>query len=337
MFANNLVHLDTGACVAASPALASLVGASAVMEQLRSTIRRLARSDRPVLVLGPTGSGKESVVRAIHELGAPAGQPLIDVNCGAIPGTLIEAQLFGHQRGSFTGAESDQVGYIGAAQRGTLFLDEIAELPIDLQARLLRVLETYRYRPVGAIDERVFSGRVIAATHADLEQRVADNEFREDLYFRLNVLVVRVPSLSERREDIPALIDCFLSEQRRPPRLAPCAVEVLMAREWPGNVRQLRNVIDRVAVFADHDVVTADELSRIIGLESPRRMEREPAEDLDSIARAILDLPVANKLEAIEQHLIALALELSGSNKSKAARLLGVHRKKIERRASDVG
>lgn len=314
-----------------SRALASLVGASPAMAQLRNTIERIARSDKPVLVLGPTGSGKESVVRAIHELGVRAAQPLVDVNCGAIPGTLIEAQLFGHQRGSFTGAESDQPGYIAAAQSGTLFLDEIAELPFDLQARLLRVLETYRYRPVGAVDERVFTGRIIAATHADLERSVSEHRFREDLYFRLNVLVVRVPSLAERRSDIPALVDCFLADQHRPPRFESCAMDLLVARDWPGNVRQLRNVVDRVAVLAEGETVRAEELLRIIGLESGSQFRRN---DLGSLARAVLELPIANKLEAMEQALIEAAMATSNQCKSEAARKLGVHRKKIERRLS---
>ncbi len=311
------------------PATLGLVGTSRVLERLRETIRRVARSDRPVLVIGPTGSGKELVVRAIHAHGAHPSEPLIDVNCGAIPEPLMESFLFGHERGAFTGATRRQEGALALAQKGTLFLDEIAELPLTLQPKLLRVLETRRIAPVGSPAVKHFAGRIVAATHASLAERVATHQFREDLFYRLNVLTVAVPGLGERVEDIPALVEHFCRQQTRPLRLQPEAVDLLCNAAWPGNVRQLRNVIDRVAVFADGDVVTPELVRRSLVLETPP--ERSIG-GIDSLLHAVLRLSVDNKLEAVADALVAHAMAACGGNKSAVARLLGVHRKAIERR-----
>jgi DNA-binding NtrC family response regulator len=310
-------------------ATVALVGASRPMELLRETIRRAALSDRPVLVVGPTGSGKELVVGAIHALGPHPDEPLLDLNCGAIPETLMESQLFGHERGAFTGADRRQDGYLTLVRDGTLFLDEIAELPMPLQAKLLRVLESGRFRAVGATAVSRFSGRVVAATHADLDDRVERKLFREDLYYRLNVLRVRVPPLSERLEDLPALVAHFCGQQSRPLHFTAAAMELLQSAPWPGNVRQLRNLIDRVAVFAESDVVTPDELRKLL---APGAAAQPSDEGLTPLVRAILRLPLDNKLAVVEETLIAEAMSLSDGNKSAAARLLGVHRKAVERR-----
>jgi DNA-binding NtrC family response regulator len=313
----------------APPAGLGLVGASRAIERVRETIRRVARSDRPVLVIGPTGSGKELVVRAIHAHGAHADQPLVDVNCGAIPEPLMESFLFGHERGAFTGATRRQDGSLTVTGRGTLFLDEIAELPLTLQPKLLRVLETRRFTPVGASVVKHFAGRVVAATHASLEERAATHRFREDLLYRLNVLTVVVPGLEERVEDIPLLVEHFCRQQGRPLHLLPDAVDLLCSVRWPGNVRQLRNVIDRLAVFADGDVITPDLLRRLLALEAPIA---RPGGGIDSLLEAVLRLTVDNKLEAVADALIAHAMDVCQGNKSAVARLLGVHRKAIERR-----
>ncbi|RKI19097.1 sigma-54-dependent Fis family transcriptional regulator [Corallococcus sp. AB030] len=306
-----------------------LVGTSEDIGRLRTAIQRVVLSDRPVLVTGPTGAGKEVVVRAIHALGPNSADPLLDLNCGAIPELLMESQLFGHERGAFTGADRRQDGYLTAVRRGTLFLDELAELPLSLQAKLLRVLETGRFRRVGATAEEHFQGRVVAATHAKLEERVRQGRFREDLYHRLNVLNVRVPSLDERTQDIPALMAHFCRQQPRPLRFSQEAVEALSRRSWPGNVRQLRNFIDRLAVFCDEDPIGAETVAAYL---EPSQGP-VPAEDgLMAMARAILQLPVANKLEAIESTLLNEAMALAGGNKSGAARLLGIGRKAVERR-----
>jgi DNA-binding NtrC family response regulator len=311
------------------PVTGRLVGVSPAMELLRETIRRAALSDRPVLVTGPTGSGKELVVEALHTLGPHPDHPLLDVNCGAIPEALMESQLFGHAKGAFTGADREQQGYLSLVKEGTLFLDEVAELPAALQSKLLRVLETGVFRPVGSATQGRFEGRVVAATHADLAERVRAGSFREVLFYRLNVLAVRVPALSERREDIPPLVAHFCRGQKRPLRFSEAALDLLMSAAWPGQVRQLRNLVDRVAAFADDDNVTPEALGPFIA-ESPA--SNTNADALQAIAQKILRLPVENKLEAMEEALVAEAVRLSDGNKSGAARLLGMHRKAVSRR-----
>jgi len=310
-----------------------LVGTSAAMDGLRETIRRVARSDRPVLVLGPTGSGKELVVRAIHDQGDHPDAPLLDVNCGAIPEPLMESFLFGHERGSFTGATRRQDGALTQVRQGTLFLDEIAELPLNLQTKLLRVLETRRFAPVGSAAVKQFEGRIVAATHAPLQQRVAANLFREDLFYRLDVLTVRVPPLAERVEDIPVLAQHFCAQQPRPLRLSSAAIDLLCAVPWPGNVRQLRNVIDRLAVFCDGEVVLPEALRPALEASGvPDGANDNGETSLTSMAAAVLRLPVDDKLHAAVDAIVAHAMDVCGRNKSAAARLLGVHRKVIERR-----
>jgi DNA-binding NtrC family response regulator len=289
----------------------------------------VALADRPVLVTGPTGAGKELVVGALHALGAHPDEPLLDLNCSAIPEALMESQLFGHEKGAFTGADRRQEGYFTLVRQGTLFLDEVAELPPPLQAKLLRVLETGRFRPVGSPTEARFTGRVVAATHADLADRVRSGRFREDLYYRLNVLAVIVPPLADRREDIPALVAHFCRDQRRPISFSSGALEMLGRAPWPGNVRELRSLIDRVAVFADAEVITPEVLAPFLpGAPAPAA----DASDLRATAQAILRLPIENKLEAIEEALVAEAMALADGNKTAAARLLGVHRKAVSRR-----
>jgi len=311
-----------------------LVGTSAAMGRLRETIKRVALSDRPVLVMGPTGSGKELVVRALHALGPHSTDPLLDLNCGAIPEALMESQLFGHEKGAFTGADRRQDGYLTAVREGTLFLDELAELPLQLQAKLLRVLETRRFRRVGSTTEETFAGRVVAATHTHLEERIRQGRFREDLFHRLNVLTIQVPSLDERKEDIPGLVAHFCRQQHQPLRFSEQALELLTRHGWSGNVRQLRNVIDRLSVFCDEDPISAEAL--IPYLEPSQG--RTPVEGgLQEMARALLRMPLPNKLEAMESALLQEAMTLAGGNKTRAARLLGVHRKAVERRLEKRG
>ena len=310
-----------------------LVGTSRAMEQLRETIRRVSRSDRPVLVTGPTGSGKELVVRAIHARGDRASEPLVDVNCGAIPEPLMESFLFGHERGAFTGATRRQDGSLTLVGQGTLFLDEIAELPLMLQTKLLRVLESRRFVPVGSPAVKEFRGRVIAATHAALEQRVVAKLFRDDLFYRLNVLTVAVPGLQQRLDDIPALVDHFCQQQARPLHLPPESLALLRAAPWPGNVRQLRNLIDRLAVFSEGEVVPPELLRGFLTGNGPDELANAR---IESLFEAVLRLSVDNKLLAVTDALIAHAMAVCRGNKSAVARLLGVHRKAIERRTEKV-
>jgi DNA-binding NtrC family response regulator len=314
---------------ASEPPAMGLVGSSRPMQLLRETVRRAALSDRPILVVGPTGSGKELVVAAIHAQGPHPDEPLLDLNCGAIPEALMESQLFGHERGAFTGADRRQDGYFALVRKGTLFLDEIAELTLPLQAKLLRVLESGRFRPVGSSAVARFGGRIVAATHANLPELVSRGQFREDLLYRLDVLTVPVPALAERTEDIPALVAHFVRQQPRALRFSAEAMDLLCCMPWPGNVRQLRNLIDRLAVFAEDDQITPDVLRPFF---APATETEKPVTSLEPIVRAILRLPVENKLAAIQEALIAEAMALCDGNKSAAARLLGVHRKAVERR-----
>jgi DNA-binding NtrC family response regulator len=305
-----------------------LVGASKAIRTLREQLRRAALSERPVLIRGPTGSGKELAVRALHQLGRHPDAPLLDVNCGGFTANLIESQLFGHERGAFTGAARRQEGFFSAVGAGTLFLDEIAELPLELQAKLLRALESGMFRPVGSTVAERFRGRVVAATHADLDARVAAGAFREDLLYRLDVLTVRVPGLEERREDVPALAVHFVHQAKVPLTFTAEAFAYLASAPWPGNVRQLRNLIDRLAVFAPDGPITPLTIEEVGG---QRAGPAHPGQ-LRELARAVLDSTEENKLALLESVIIDEALHMASGNKTAAARLLGVHRKVIERR-----
>jgi DNA-binding NtrC family response regulator len=291
-------------------------------------VESVARSSRPVLVSGPTGSGKELTVRAIHTLsGRPEGL-LMDLNCGAFPKALIESLLFGHERGAFTGADRRHEGFFSTVGSGTLFLDEIGELPLELQATLLRVLETGTFRPIGSTLTHNFVGRIVAATHVDLADRVSSGRFRADLYYRLNVLEIRIPALEERRVDIPVLALHLASELTSPLEFTEDALNILERASWPGNVRQLRNVIDRIAVFSPKGPVTAAVLSGHLGGEQQHCRNRL----VSDLVNEVLQANVPDKLLFVESALIDEALRITDGNKSAAARLLGVHRKIVERR-----
>ncbi len=308
--------------------LPAIVGASAAMERVRRLVRRVADADAPILVRGATGSGKEMVTRAIHYAGKRASEPLLAVNCSALPGTLIESLVFGHQRGAFTGADRRVRGQLELAGSGTLMLDEIAEMPIELQAKLLRVIEDRKFRPLGAEEEIKLEARIIAATHVDLESRIEAGTFREDLYFRLNVVTIDVPGLSEREEDIPHLIVAFASEQARKLRFSDAAIQWLRGRRWAGNVRELRNAIERLSLLSESDYIDVPVLEELVGSDGVM-VERE----LTRIAKTLLSLSTKepSKLDAIQRALVEQALVSAKGNKSAAARLLGIHRKMLER------
>jgi sigma-54 specific flagellar transcriptional regulator A len=301
-----------------------LVGDDPSMEAVQATIARLAATDSTVLLVGESGTGKELAAQALHALSARAMMPFVSIHCGAIPGALLESELFGHERGAFTGATAARPGLLQLAHGGTVLLDEIAEMALPLQVKLLRVLQDREVRPVGADYTRHIDVRVVAATHADLAAAVARGAFREDLYYRLHVVPVTLPPLRERRSDIPRLVDHFLAHCRRrrpdgPRRFAADAMVALMEYEWPGNVRELANLVERLSVLSEGLVIRADDLPpELRVLTSPRRIPRPV------LPEAGLDLNAA--VEGFEHALIGQALRRTRGNKQAAARLLGVGR-----------
>ena len=244
----------------------SLVGGSAAMTRLRETIARVAPIPSPVLVIGESGTGRELVARDLHRFGPNPSGPFVALNCAALPETLVESELFGHERGAFTGAVTTRKGAFEAAEKGTLFLDEVGELPLPMQAKLLRVLEERQLTRLGATRPVVTDARIVAATNRELDQEMAAGRFRQDLYFRLNVHLVKVPPLRDRLSDVPALADQFLTGictrfGIRKKRIAPEALDLLMAHEWRrNNVRELRNIVERMIIATDQDVITAAEV-----------------------------------------------------------------------------
>jgi DNA-binding NtrC family response regulator len=236
---------------------ADMIGDSAPMEHIREMIAKVAPTDARVLITGPNGSGKELVARNLHQQSARSAMPFVEVNCAAIPGELIESELFGHEKGSFTSAIKQHKGKFEQADGGTLFLDEIGDMSLAAQAKVLRVLQERKLSRVGSDKDIVVDVRVIAATNKNLQEEIRKGTFREDLYHRLSVIVIRVPSLDERREDIPALIDFFRSKYTdggRTRTFSPEAVELLMQKSWPGNIRELDNVVDRLLILGDEPV-----------------------------------------------------------------------------------
>ena len=314
-------QLAARACSKDGAATAPMVGESAAMQQIRNLVARVAASDTAtVLVEGESGTGKEVVARCIHLQSARAPNPFLCVNCAALPEHLLESELFGHERGAFTDARSSKVGLFEAAAGGTVMLDEIGDLPAAGQAKLLRLLENRTFRRVGGVQELRADVRVVAATNVDLEQRVAENRFRADLYFRLNVVRICIPPLRERTEDVPQLAAAFVSRyneemKRSVGGISPAALEMLVAYRWPGNVRELRNVIERALVLhAEIEEVRPEHLPAGI-----REVPRAAAPAADGVATGM-------QLAAMERQLIAEAMRKAAGNQSQAARLLGVTR-----------
>jgi len=300
------------------------------MTELLSIARRIAPADISVLLTGETGTGKEVLARAVHRASPRAAKPFVPFNCTAVPREMLESQLFGYRRGAFTGAESAFEGVIRAAAGGTLFLDEIAEIGPELQPKLLRFLETHEVHGLGESQPVKVDVRVIAATNADLELLVADGRFREDLFYRLNVVRLRLPPLRERREEIPPLIDHYLrhfADEQKKGRLTldDETLEYLVLYPWPGNVRQLVNEMRRVVAYADADgTITPGMLSPEI--QASRRTVKVLPGDEPEI-RVRLDQPLNDAVEAIERMMVVRALDRARGNYENAARLLGISRK----------
>jgi DNA-binding NtrC family response regulator len=305
----------------------TLAGGSPAMRRLRETLAGILDSQSNVLICGESGTGKELVARALHDNGPRKERRFVAVDCGALPENLLEAELFGHARGAFTGADRDRIGLIQAADGGTLFLDEITNTSLALQARLLRVIQEKEVRRLGESSSRRVDIRLLAATNADVARMVADGRFRQDLYYRLNVLNIVVPPLRERREDIPLLVDHFLktrAAQGRPVKaFEPGVLEQLAAHDWPGNVRELESVVERLLILAPGGAVRPDDLPA--GLATPRP------------AGAAAAASHGEGQKTGEQVMIEDALRRFRGDKAKAARYIGWNRQKLYRRMRAYG
>jgi len=314
---------------AQQPATNRLVGDSARMQQLRATIAKLARSQAPVYIAGESGVGKELVARLIHEQGARSNGPFVPVNCGAIPSELMESELFGHKKGSFTGAHADKEGLFQTANGGTLFLDEVAELPLHLQVKLLRVIQEKNVRPVGASIEVPLDVRILSATHKNLAKLVEDGKFRHDLYYRINVIELPVPPLRERREDILQIAESILKrlagELGEPvPMLSETAQAALMAYPFPGNVRELENVLERAVALCEGSHIEVVDLC-LPSVGAVESGSATPAHGKLNLAHAgVESSALPDALEQLEREAIQKALEACRYNKTKTAAQLGI-------------
>ena len=306
-----------------------LLGQSQAMQQLRETIAKVSRSQAPVHIYGESGTGKELVAQLIHESGPRRDGPFVAVNCGAIPTELMESELFGHKRGSFTGAVADKKGMVQSAEGGTLFLDEVGDLPLHMQVKLLRVIQEKAVRPIGEQRETAVDVRILSATHRNLTALVAEGAFREDLYYRVNVIEIRVPALRERPEDIQELAEAVLRRLARrtkieAPALEAGALKALSTYSFPGNVRELENILERALAMSGGNAIRADDL----------QLRSTP---LSAAAAEAGTGPLGEQLEEIEREAIIKALEQTRYNKTAAAKLLGVTFRALRYRIKKLG
>jgi len=330
---------------------ADLLGDSEVMREVRASIVRLARSMAPVAITGESGSGKELAARLIHRCGARAREPFVAVNCGAIPDALMEAEFFGHRKGAFTGADQERDGFFQAANGGTLFLDEVADLPLPMQVKLLRAIQEKRVRKVGATTEEPVDVRIISATHQDLAQCVAAGRFRQDLFYRLNVIELKLPPLRERPADIPPLAEAVLARLAKragleaPPRLASVSLRYLQSYGFPGNVRELENVLERALAFSNGEVINVEDLGLRPVVSDATENERAapPAETTAPTGRPVrvsddgIPESLPDYLDQIEREAIQRALEKTRFNRTAAARLLGITFRALRYRMQRLG
>ena len=296
-----------------------IIGQGPVIRKVLQLVEKVARTDATVLIRGESGTGKELIARAVHGNSSRKGKPLVTVNCATLQEHLLESELFGHERGAFTGAEKAKLGLFEVAEGGTLFVDEVAEMSPALQAKLLRVLEDGHYRRVGSTQERRADVRVVAATNKPLEEEQKAGRFREDLYFRLNVIAITLPPLRERREDIPLLIEHLLRTRqvgKAPYTVDPAVMKLLCRYDWPGNVRELANVLERAQILAEGSVITTDDLP----------------ENLIATAPAAVVVPEGpDTLQAVERRHVVEALHRVGGNKVQTAKALGISRRALYR------
>ena len=302
-----------------------LIGTSSQMQRIYQMILRVAAKRHPVLILGESGTGKELVARSIHDQSPASDQPFVAVDCGSLTPTLIESELFGHVRGAFTGANQSRLGLLAAAGGGTVFLDEIGELPVELQAKLLRALQEREIRPIGGNETYPLHARVIAATNRNLEEEIGEGRFREDLYFRLNVVSMLLPPLRMRKSDIPALVQVIMARHGAADEgitgFAAEAMERLMVYHWPGNVRELENCVQHAIALGSGPLLGVGDL--------PAAILRHIAEPLDG--------NMANTMQELERRAIMRALESSGGDRVRAAKLLGIGKTTIYRKLKEYG
>jgi two-component system response regulator PilR (NtrC family) len=322
----------------ASPGGQQLLGESPPLVEVRSVIAKLARTQAPVYIWGESGSGKELAARLIHENGARRDKPFVPVNCGAIPETLMESELFGYRKGAFTGATEDRDGFFQAAHGGTLFLDEVAELPLHTQVLLLRAIQEKRVRKVGATQEDPVDVRIISATNQNLAGMVEAGRFRRDLYYRLNVVDLTMPPLRECREDIPLIARAILARLAKqngvpPPHLSAVAVEELCRYDFPGNVRELENILERALALSPGDELGPADLA----LHRIAPEEDESQKDVQAPRSAPLDAPLPAYLDRMERSAILEALGKTGFNRTAAARLLGITFRQLRYRMQRLG
>jgi len=307
-----------------------IIGESPAMKEVYKMVARVSQANSNVLVTGQSGTGKELVARAIHSNSDRSKKPFLAINCGAIPENLVESELFGHKKGSFTGANSDKDGIFVAAHGGTVFLDEVAEIPLNLQVNLLRVLQEREVKPVGSNQSVSFDTRIISATNKDLEQEIEKGNFRDDLYYRLNVVEIPLPSLQQRRDDIPLLAHHFLQKynkelKRNLKGIESEAMGAMMAYEWKGQVRELENVIERAVLLSDGDYLSLEDLPASL---------RKPSGDQDfEMDTDKLD----EAMQVFEKHHIQSVLKRTEGNKSEAARLLGIDPSTLYRKMERLG
>jgi DNA-binding NtrC family response regulator len=318
----------SGAELATTLPNTEIIGTSPKMVEIYKKLAKVARIDSPILVLGESGSGKELIARAIHSSGGRAGAPFVVINCGALPETLLESELFGHERGAFTGATASRKGLIENGEGGTIFLDEISETSLGFQVKLLRVIQEREIRRVGSNDTMKVNIRVIAATNRDLREMVRNSQFREDLFHRLNVFTIALPPLRERPADIPLLASYYLkmfSEKcGKSVRLSSGAMEALKAYGWPGNVRELKNVMEKVVTFNDTGLISASELE--FG---------EPGEE--ETGTGSVSMASGTSLDDMEREHIIRILRQTGGNKKRAAEVLGIERRTLYNKAKRLG
>ena len=297
-----------------------MIGSGPAMQRVFELVKKVAPANASVVLTGESGTGKEVVARAVHSLSPRKDKPFVALNCGAIPPTLIESELFGYERGAFTGADQRRLGNFELAHGGTLFLDEIGELPLEMQGKFLRVLEERRFRRLGGKSEVEVDVRVICATNRDLKEEIKKGRFREDLYFRLHVFTIHLPTLKERREDVPLLVQHFIEKfngetGKHVQGLSPGAMDVLQNYAWPGNIRELRNTVERAMILTDGDTISEEHLPPDM---RPTRPEA-----------ATLRVPLGIQLREVEKEYILASLQRNGGNKARTAEVLGISEKTL--------